>query len=79
MSAEATVDYASMTVEKLEEELRATHNAVFAMRLEQMQSKRKEFKSSELRKLKKKIAQIMPYLEEKTAIASEIEEEEQQQ
>ena len=66
MATEAKVDYASMTAEALEEELRSTQNAMFAMNLEKWQSKRKGFSGHEMRKLKKKVAQIMPHFESKT-------------
>ncbi|KAJ8605100.1 hypothetical protein CTAYLR_000395 [Chrysophaeum taylorii] len=63
--AAAEINYADMTVEALEEELRSAHKKMFEMRLDRQQSKRKDFKSSEYRKLKKKIAQIMPIFESK--------------
>lgn len=71
------VDYASMTAEALEEELRASHRKLFEMKLERQQSKKKEFKSHEVRALKKKIAQIMPVFESKIMPAEEEEEKEE--
>mmetsp|Transcript_19253 Transcript_19253/g.60562 ORF Transcript_19253/g.60562 Transcript_19253/m.60562 type:complete len:108 (+) Transcript_19253:65-388(+) len=63
-------NYAEMSVETLEEELRSAHRKMFEMRLERQRSKKKDFKTHELRLLKKKIAQIMPVFEEKVALAA---------
>ena len=60
------VDYAAMSLEELGEEFEATKKAMFAMNLEKWQNKKASFAAHEYRDLKKKIARLMPHLEQKT-------------
>ena len=67
LSAEK-VDYASMDVDTLEKEIEGARRKLLDLRLEKrQQSKRSNFKSSEVRELKAKVARIMPFYEAKAS------------
>lgn len=60
------VDYASMDVDSLEKEIETNRRRLLDLRLEKrQQSKRANFKSSEVRELKANVARIMPFYEAK--------------
>lgn len=65
-AADAAVDYEAMDVDALEKEIEGARRKLFDMRLEKrQQSKRANFKSSDVRKLKGDVARMMPFYEAK--------------
>jgi len=65
-AVDPAVDYDAMDVDALEKEIEAARRRLFDMRLEKrQQAKRANFKSSEVRELKAKVARMMPFYEAK--------------